>query len=97
MPGKKCRGKADIDNGVIAGMERHAKSETASTSIPLKLCLLQFFMTCGPTKWLDDKHVCFGRVIDDGLLIVRKLENVQVNPQNNKPRLDCRISQCGEM
>jgi len=57
----------------------------------------QFFMTCGPTKWLDDKHVCFGRVIDDGLLIVRKLENVQVNPQNNKPRLDCRISQCGEM
>jgi len=62
-----------------------------------KSVLVQFFMTCGPTKWLDDKHVCFGRVLDDGLLIVRKLENVQVNPQNSKPRLDCRISQCGEM
>ena len=41
-------------------------------------------------------QVCFGRVIDDGLLVIRKLENVQTLAQN-KPRLDCRISECGEM
>ena len=42
-------------------------------------------------------QVCFGRVLDEGLLVLRKLENVQVNAQNNRPKLDCRISECGEM
>lgn len=41
-------------------------------------------------------QVCFGRVIDEGLLVVRKLENVLTGAQN-KPKLECRISQCGEM
>lgn len=57
----------------------------------------QFFITCAKTEWLDNKHVVFGRVIDDGLLIVRKLENVLVDKQTNRPRLPCIIKECGEM
>jgi len=56
----------------------------------------QFFITCGKCEWLDGKHVVFGRVLGDGLLVVRKAENVQCGP-NNKPRLDVTISECGEM
>jgi peptidyl-prolyl isomerase H (cyclophilin H) len=43
-----------------------------------------------------DTHVVFGRVLGDGLLVLRKLENVGTGP-NNKPKLPCKISQCGEM
>jgi hypothetical protein len=56
----------------------------------------QFFLTCTKTEWLDDKHVVFGRVIGDGLLVLRKLENVQTG-QGNKPKLTCVIAECGEM
>ena len=38
---------------------------------------MQFFLTCAKTDWLDQKHTVFGRVIDDGLLVVRKIENVR--------------------
>mmetsp|Transcript_962 Transcript_962/g.3439 ORF Transcript_962/g.3439 Transcript_962/m.3439 type:complete len:184 (+) Transcript_962:132-683(+) len=55
----------------------------------------QFFITCAKCEWLDGKHVVFGRVIEDGLLVVRKLENVGTGP-NNKPKLPCAITQCGE-
>mmetsp|Transcript_2728 Transcript_2728/g.7218 ORF Transcript_2728/g.7218 Transcript_2728/m.7218 type:complete len:187 (+) Transcript_2728:47-607(+) len=55
----------------------------------------QFFITTTACDWLDDKHVVFGKVID-GMLVVRKLENVSVGA-NNRPRLACVISQCGEM
>jgi peptidyl-prolyl isomerase H (cyclophilin H) len=37
----------------------------------------------------------FGHVID-GLLVMRKIENVPVGP-NNKPKLPAVISQCGEL
>ena len=56
----------------------------------------QFFITCGACDWLDGKHVVFGRVLGDGLLIVRKLENV-ATAAGNKPRLPCKIVECGEM
>ena len=55
-------------------------------------------LTSHPTsEWLDDKHVVFGRVIGDGMLTVRKLEAVQTVGQNNRPKLPCVITECGEM
>ena len=56
----------------------------------------QFFVTCAKTEWLDDKHVVFGRVLGDGMLVVRKVENVATGG-GNKPKLPCIISECGEM
>jgi hypothetical protein len=44
---------------------------------------------------IDNKHVVFGRVIDDGMLVVRKIENVATG-KNNKPNLPCVITECGE-
>lgn len=56
----------------------------------------QFFITCAKTDWLDNKHVVFGRVLGEGLLVVRKMENVATNP-GNKPKLPVAIGECGEM
>lgn len=56
----------------------------------------QFFITCAKCDWLDNKHVVFGRVIDDGMLVVRKLEAVATGP-NNKSKLPCLITECGEL
>ncbi|XP_020282583.1 peptidyl-prolyl cis-trans isomerase H isoform X2 [Pseudomyrmex gracilis] len=55
----------------------------------------QFFITCAKCNFLDGKHVVFGRVID-GLLVMRKVENVPTGP-NNKPKIPVTISQCGQM
>ena len=55
----------------------------------------QFFITCAKAEWLDNKHVVFGKVID-GMLTVRRIENVATGP-NNKPKLPVIISQCGEL
>ena len=55
----------------------------------------QFFICLVKADWLDGKHVVFGKVIE-GMLAVRKLENVGVD-QNNRPRIPCVITQCGEM
>ncbi|CAJ1978024.1 unnamed protein product [Sphenostylis stenocarpa] len=56
----------------------------------------QFFITCAKCDWLDNKHVVFGRVLGDGLLVVRKIENVATGP-NNRPKLACVIVGCGEI
>ncbi|KAA0202001.1 hypothetical protein HAZT_HAZT009676 [Hyalella azteca] len=55
----------------------------------------QFFITCAKCDFLDGKHVVFGKVID-GLLVMRKIENVPTGP-NNKPKISVVISQCGQM
>ena len=55
----------------------------------------QFFITCTKTPWLDNKHTVFGKVID-GLITVRKMENVTTGA-NNRPKLDIAITQCGEL
>ncbi|KAB5573015.1 hypothetical protein DKX38_000209 [Salix brachista] len=64
--------------------------------IDLNVLPLQFFITCAKCDWLDNKHVVFGRVLGDGLLVVRKVENVATGP-NNRPKLPCAIAECGEM
>lgn len=56
----------------------------------------QFFITCDAAEWLDGKHVVFGRVMDEGLKIVRMIENVSVLGANNKPKLPVEITQCGQ-
>ncbi len=55
----------------------------------------QFFITCAKCDFLDIKHVVFGKVID-GLLVMRKIENVPTGG-NNKPRLPVVINLCGEL
>jgi Peptidyl-prolyl cis-trans isomerase (rotamase) - cyclophilin family len=55
----------------------------------------QFFITCAQCNFLDGKHVVFGRVLD-GLIVMRKIENVPTGP-NNKPKIPVIISQCGQM
>jgi peptidyl-prolyl isomerase H (cyclophilin H) len=55
----------------------------------------QFFITCAKTDFLDGKHVVFGRLID-GLLTLRKMENVPCG-QNNRPKLAILVSECGQM
>ena len=55
----------------------------------------QFFITCAKCEFLDGKHVVFGKVVD-GLLIVRKIENVPVGA-NSRPKLPVVVTQCGEM
>lgn len=56
----------------------------------------QFFITCDKCDFLDGKHVVFGKVIE-GLLVVRKIENVPTDATKNAPRLPVTIKQCGEM
>ncbi|CAG0915641.1 unnamed protein product [Notodromas monacha] len=55
----------------------------------------QFFITCAKCEFLDGTHVVFGRILD-GLLVMRKIENVPTGP-NNKPKIPVVISQCGQM
>ncbi|KAF8063223.1 cyclophilin-like domain-containing protein [Lyophyllum atratum] len=55
----------------------------------------QFFITTAKCDFLDSKHVVFGRVID-GMLTLRKIENVPTGP-NNRPKLVVKITECGEM
>lgn len=54
----------------------------------------QFFITCDACDFLDGKHVVFGRLVD-GLLTLRKIENVSTGP-NNRPKLPVKITGKGE-
>lgn len=52
----------------------------------------QFFITSAPCDFLDQKHVVFGKVLDsDGLLVMRKIENVPTGP-NNRPKLTVKVT-----
>ena len=58
----------------------------------------QFFLTCGKAEWLDDKHVVFGKILDEeSMFVIRKIENVGVTAGNDKPTLPIVIEQCGEL
>ncbi|KAF2077441.1 hypothetical protein CYY_001290 [Polysphondylium violaceum] len=56
----------------------------------------QFFITTVSAEWLDGKNVVFGQVID-GMKVIRTIEDVPVNPQNNKPKYEVIITECGQM
>ena len=49
----------------------------------------QFFITTAKCDFLDGKHVVFGKVLD-GMLTLRKIENVPTGP-NNRPKLAVKI------
>ena len=71
-------------------------SNIALTGVPFNLLSpSQFFVTCAPAPFLDDKHVVFGKLID-GWVVMRKIENVPTDP-GNRPKLNVIITQCGEM
>lgn len=54
----------------------------------------QFFITCAPCDWLDNKHVVFGHVVE-GMKFVRMVENVSVGA-GSVPKLPVIISMCGQ-
>lgn len=41
----------------------------------------QFFITLGPTQWLDGKHAIFGRV-QEGMMIVKRISLVECDPND---------------
>lgn len=54
----------------------------------------QFFITFTKTKFLDGKHVVFGRVRKEDIHLLQKIENVKTD-QNDKPVGDVKIEDCG--
>ena len=68
--------------------------KSVSDALPPKFSYLnglkkQFFITTAKCDFLDGKHVVFGKVID-GMLTLRKIENVPTGP-NNRPKLAVKI------
>ncbi len=59
-------------------------------------CSLFLRLTQGCDFRLDNKHVVFGRVLGDSMLVVRKLENVATGAAN-KPKLPVMVTECGEL
>ena len=49
----------------------------------------QFFLTLGPTQWLDGKHTIFGRVYQ-GMGLLNRIGMVETNSQD-RPMEDIKI------
>lgn len=62
---------------------------TNSKSSHSDISISQFFITTAKCDFLDGKHVVFGKVLD-GMLTLRKIENVPTGP-NNRPKLAVKV------
>lgn len=54
----------------------------------------QFFIMLTKARWLDGKHVVFGKVIR-GFDVVETVGNVPVKPNTSSPTKTIRITDCG--
>ena len=52
----------------------------------------QFFITTVKTRWLDSKHVIFGRVLD-GIPVVKAIESLGTG--SGRPSMTVTIVNCG--
>lgn len=53
----------------------------------------QFFITLVKARWLDNKHVVFGKIIK-GMDVIRTLSDLPVNPLNAVPKKRVKIIDC---
>jgi cyclophilin family peptidyl-prolyl cis-trans isomerase len=52
----------------------------------------QFFITTVPCRWLDGRHVVFGKVIE-GMDVVKELE--RRGSPSGRPSVKCLVEDCG--
>jgi peptidylprolyl isomerase len=55
----------------------------------------QFFITFEMAPWLDDKHVVFGKVLDDSFGVLKKIE--KYGSGEGKPKKKIKIINCGRL
>lgn len=68
----------------IVSMANHGRDTNGS----------QFFILLNKSRWLDGKHVAFGKVIK-GTDVLRALGDVPTDPNNAVPKTSVRIVDCG--
>lgn len=56
----------------------------------------QFFITVKETKWLNGRHVVFGRVVKDTLKYVIDISKTPTDKKTNKPLTDVIVEDCGD-
>jgi peptidyl-prolyl isomerase H (cyclophilin H) len=94
-------GTAFKDEGFLYGHSKAGLLSMANSGKDTNGC--QFFLTCAAAPHLDGKHVVFGQVADgESADVVRKIEGVRTagsggRGTGDRPVLDVRIAECGEM